>query len=75
MSWAKLLVTLLVHVIELAVQVKRRDDEEKRQERLAQAKSNPGDYLRQFGRVRPIEDKPSASVPSDSADTGEHNRD
>jgi hypothetical protein len=75
MLWAQLLVKLFVHLIELAVQVKRRDDEEKRQERLAQAKSNPGDYLRQFGRVQHIDDKSSADVSSDSANTGEHNRD
>lgn len=72
MSWAQLLAKLLVHIIELAVQLKRRDDEEKRQERLTQAKSNPGNYLRQFGRVQR---ESSTSVSSNTADIEERNRD
>jgi len=61
LSWAKLLLVLL----EQAVQWKRRDDQAKKQERLNQARNDPANYLRQFGRV------PSAKPdkPKDSADS------
>lgn len=70
MVWAKLFVLLL----EWGIQLKRRDDYEKRQERLQQAKSNPGDYLRQFGRVRRVADKADA-VRGDTTGTDGHDRD
>ncbi|OOI04725.1 hypothetical protein BIW16_07650 [Vibrio sp. OULL4] len=47
-SWVRLAAVL----IEWAIQLRRRDEYEKRQERLEEARNNPGDYLRQFGRVR-----------------------
>lgn len=52
MNWLKLFVLLL----EWGVQLKRRDDETKREERLLLAKTNPGDYLRQFGWVQHVTD-------------------
>ncbi len=48
MNWLRLFVLLL----EWGVQLKRRDDEAKRKKRLSLAQNNPGDYLRQFGRVQ-----------------------
>lgn len=71
MLWAKLFVLLL----EWGIQLKRRDDYEKRQERLQQAKSNPGDYLRQFGRVRRVADKPEDAVRGDTTGIDGHGRD
>jgi hypothetical protein len=75
MAWAQLLIKLLVHLVELAVQVKRRDENEKRQERLQQAKSNPGDYLRQFGRVRHVADEPKDAVRGDTTGVDGNDRD
>ena len=71
MLWAKLFVLLL----EWGIQLKRRDDHEKRQERLQHARSNPGDYLRQFGRVRRVADKPTDAVSGDTTGTEGHDRD
>ncbi|UTV28987.1 hypothetical protein [Photobacterium atrarenae] len=60
---------LLVLMLELFAQVKRRDAYEERQERLSQAKADPAGYLRQFGRVRGNSDNPSAPVRGDPAGT------
>ena len=46
------LLKLVLILIEWSVQLRRRDEEEVRRERLEQARDRPGDYLRQFGRVR-----------------------
>ncbi len=43
---------LLLILIEWAVQLKRKDEHEKKQERLRQARADPVNYLRQFGRVQ-----------------------
>lgn len=48
---ANLLKFLLI-LMEWAVQLKRQDEYEKKQERLRQARTDPANYLRQFGRVR-----------------------
>ena len=47
-SWLKFLLIL----IEWGVQLKRRDEHEKKQERLREARTNPAKYLRRFGRVQ-----------------------
>lgn len=60
---------LLVLLLELFAQVKRRDDYETRQKRLSQAKVDPAGYLRQFGRVRVNSDNPGAPVRGDPAGT------
>lgn len=59
---------LLVLLVELLVQKKRRDDNEQRQERLVQAKDDPVAYLRQFGRVREV-NNPASPVRGDPAST------
>ena len=41
-------------LLEWAIQLKRRDEHEKKQERLREARTNPTGYLRQFGRVQPV---------------------
>jgi hypothetical protein len=69
--WVKLFVML----IEWGIQLKRRDDNEKRQERLQQAKGNPGDYLRQFGRVRRVADEPKDAVRGDTTGVDGNDRD
>lgn len=71
-SWGRLAVVL----IEWAIQLRRRDEYEKRQERLQQARNNPGDYLRQFGRVRRNESaKADKPVRGDTASTKGNDRD
>jgi hypothetical protein len=71
-SWLKLLLIL----VEWAVQLKRRDEHEKKQERLNQARNDPANYLRQFGRVRDVKpDQPKASgdpVPGSGTSTDRH---
>lgn len=54
------LLKLVFILIEWSVQLRRRDDEEVRRERLEQARDHPGDYLRRFGRVR--RDEPAEGV-------------
>ncbi|WP_111639981.1 hypothetical protein [Marinomonas shanghaiensis] len=46
------LLKLLLILIEWAVQLKRRDDEAQKQERLDEARNDPASYLRRFGRVQ-----------------------
>lgn len=46
------LLKLVLILVEWSVQLRRRDEKEERLERLEQARDRPGDYLRQFGRVR-----------------------
>ncbi len=41
-------------LLEWAIQLKKRDEHEKKQERLREARTNPAGYLRQFGRVQPV---------------------
>jgi len=68
-SWLKFLLILM----EWAVQVKRRDDEAQKQQRLRKARTDPAGYLRQFGRVRHVESDDSAnSMPSSGAGTDKH---
>ncbi len=47
-----LFMRLLVVFVESLVQMKRRDDEIKRQDRMLVARDDPGAYLRGLGRVR-----------------------
>lgn len=61
MPMANLLKFILI-LIEWGVQLKRRDDEAQKQQRLHHARTNLADYLRQFGRVQ--RDQPSHSEDS-----------
>ncbi|RDL44677.1 hypothetical protein DN730_09840 [Marinomonas piezotolerans] len=67
------LLKLMLILMEWAVQVKRRDDEAQKQERLRKARTDPAGYLRQFGRVRHVESSGSADpVPRDRTGTDKH---
>lgn len=60
-------------LIEWAIQIKRRDEHAKKQERLNQARTDPANYLRQFGRVRRVEsDQPADTVHSSGASADKH---
>lgn len=68
-SWLK----LLLIIIEWAVQLKRRDEHEKKQERLREARTDPAKYLRRFGRVqRAKPDESKADVHDSGAGTDQH---
>lgn len=61
-------------LIEWAIQLKRRDEYEKKQERLREARDNPAKYLRQFGRVQYVEPDESTDTVHDSGtSTDKHN--
>lgn len=57
---------LLTLIIELLVQLKRKDDNAKRKERAEKAKSDPVGYLRQFGRVQYVDAKSSGEAMPDT---------
>lgn len=59
------LLKLLPILIEWAVQLKRRDEHEKKQKRLRQARTDPANYLRQFGRVQRAKPDESTSAMHD----------
>lgn len=68
-SWLKLLTIL----IEKAIQIKRRDEYEKKQERLHQARTDPATYLKRFGRVQRVEsDESTDTVHSSGASANKH---
>ncbi|MDO6707934.1 hypothetical protein [Photobacterium sp. 1_MG-2023] len=60
--------TVLALLVEQFIQMKRRDDYADKQKRLRVAKSDPADYLRQFGRVRTTQ----STMRSNTTGTGEH---
>ncbi|QUX96538.1 hypothetical protein C0J08_14525 [Marinomonas sp. CT5] len=68
---ASLLKFLLI-LMEWAVQMKRRDEYEKKQERLREARTDPAKYLRQFGRVRRKPDESKAVMPDSGTGTDKH---
>ncbi|MGO2354051.1 MAG: hypothetical protein ACTH58_04885 [Marinomonas foliarum] len=47
------------------MQLKRRDEHEKKQKRLRQARTDPANYLRQFGRVQRAKPDESTSAMHD----------
>ncbi|MBJ7555401.1 hypothetical protein [Marinomonas spartinae] len=67
-SWLKFLLIL----VEWGVQLKRRDDEAQKQERLNQARTDPANYLRQFGRVRRKPDESKADMHDSGASADQH---
>jgi hypothetical protein len=67
------LLKLLLILVEWVVQLKRRDEHEKKQERLREARANPANYLRQFGRVRRTKpDESTDSMHSGGASDDKH---
>ena len=67
------LLKFLLILIEWAVQMKRRDDEAQKQERLNQARNDPANYLRQFGRVqRAAPDESTSAMHDGGTGTDKH---
>ncbi|SBS29070.1 hypothetical protein MSP8886_01426 [Marinomonas spartinae] len=67
------LLKFLLILIEWGVQLKRRDDEAQKQQRLHQARTDPANYLRQFGRVHDVKPDESASpMPGGRASADKH---
>ena len=67
------LLRFLLILIEWGVQLRRKDVYKKKQERLRQARTDPVNYLRKFGRVQ--RDQPSNSedsVPRSGASADQH---
>lgn len=57
-------------LLEWAIQLKRRDEHEKKQERLREARTNPAGYLRQFGRVPDVKQDGTEERPDDMHSSG-----
>lgn len=66
------LLKLLPILIEWVVQLKRRDEHEKKQERLREARTDPANYLRQFGRVRRKPDESKTDMHDSGTGTDKH---
>lgn len=65
-------IKLFVIFVEWAVQWKRHDDQAKKQERLREARTDPANYLRQFGRVRRKPDESKAVMPDSGTSADKH---
>ena len=70
-SWLKFLLIL----IEWGIQLKRRDEHDKKQERLRQARTDPAGYLRERGWLqRNQSGKSDSGMPSDRTCADQHDR-